>query len=162
VYYNDNGETRQCLKIYDSWSGVTQKKGEYELGYKTGEIEAMYAGKYTFASTQELSPERLKNMPAYELKVMRNEIFARYGYKFRLGGEMDSYFKEQDWYKPQHSNVNDFLSELEKQNYHLLKVVSITRIRLFLLSLNFFHLKACKIRELAKKVAPMMADSFLS
>jgi hypothetical protein len=54
---------------------------------------------------------------------MRNEIFARYGYKFKSGGEMDKYFKSQDWYSGQHDNVNDFLTELEKENIKLIRQI---------------------------------------
>ena len=54
---------------------------------------------------------------------MRNEIFARYHYKFRPGGAMDTYFKQQDWYSGQHDNVNDFLTELEKANIKLIRQI---------------------------------------
>lgn len=52
---------------------------------------------------------------------MRTELFARYGYKFKEGGKMDEYFKKQKWYRPQHSNVNDFLTELEMRNLELIR-----------------------------------------
>ena len=54
---------------------------------------------------------------------MRNEIFARYGYIFKEGGEMEKYFKSQDWYTPEHKNVNDFLTEIEKENLKLIREV---------------------------------------
>lgn len=58
---------------------------------------------------------------------MRNEIFARYGYKFKTGGKMDSYFQQQDWYKKQHDNVNDFLTGIEQQNIKLIQQIEQTK-----------------------------------
>ncbi len=51
-----------------------------------------------------------------ELKIMRNEIYARYGYAFIDGGEMDKYFRHQDWYKPYYTNVDSFLTQIEIYN----------------------------------------------
>ena len=121
MFYNENEEQRECLAIYDSWSGITPTQDHYELGIKRGLIESMYPGKYTFASTIELNPEKLTKMSSYELKIIRNEIYARYGYKFKEGGEMDAYFRKISWYKPQHSDVNSFLTELEKSNIKLIR-----------------------------------------
>jgi hypothetical protein len=52
---------------------------------------------------------------------MRNEIFARYGYKFTPGSEMYNYFNQQDWYSAKYDNVNDFLTDIEKENINLIK-----------------------------------------
>ena len=54
---------------------------------------------------------------------MRNEIFARYGFKFNSGGEMDLYFKQEKWYQPQHENVTEFLTQLELDNIELIKEI---------------------------------------
>jgi len=122
VFYNGGSERQKCLKIYDSWSGATENEGEYELGSKLiATAYAMYSGKYAVASTQELNPDELRKMSSEELKIMRNEIFARYGYIFKEGGEMEKYFKKQRWYQPQHTDVNDFLTSLEKRNIRLIK-----------------------------------------
>lgn len=122
VFYTGSGERQKCLKIYNSWSGVTESEGEYELGYKMNiTAYGMYSGKYTIASIQELNPAELRKMSSAELQIMRNEIFARYGYKFTKGGKMEEYFKNQSWYQPQHSDVNNFLTELEKRNVQLIR-----------------------------------------
>ena len=52
---------------------------------------------------------------------MRNEIFARYGYIFREGGEMNDYFKNQEWYTPKYKNVNSKITDLEKFNIQIIK-----------------------------------------
>lgn len=110
-------ERKKCLKIYDSWTGTTEKKGEYELGVQSSPIY-----KYVIASTRKLNHEELRKMSIAELQIMRNEIFARYGYKFKQGGEMDSYFRSMPWYIPRHSDVNQFLTEIEKTNIKMIQI----------------------------------------
>lgn len=122
VFYEEDGERKKCLKIYNSWSGVTQNEGEYELGWKRKRaVHDSYTGKYVIASTTELEPSELTKMSSDELQIMRNEIFARYGYKFKEGGLMHTYFKKQSWYRPQHTNVTNFLTDLEKRNIQLIR-----------------------------------------
>jgi hypothetical protein len=50
-----------------------------------------------------------------DLDIMRNEIFADYGYKFK-SEKWQKYFASKKWYSPKHDNVDSFLSDLEKEN----------------------------------------------
>ena len=50
-----------------------------------------------------------------DLDVMRNEIFAEYGYRFQ-SEKWQRYFRQQPWYSPQHDNVDDKLSETDRYN----------------------------------------------
>lgn len=120
VLYGEGNNLKKCLKIYKSWT-VDIEKGQYELGWRSASIKDMYSGKFAIASTQELDPSELQRMSSKDLKIMRNEIFARYGYRFKKDGEMDQYFSKQSWYRPQHSNVSNFLTDLEKRNIQLIK-----------------------------------------
>ncbi|WP_410958731.1 YARHG domain-containing protein, partial [Salmonella sp. SAL01998] len=56
-----------------------------------------------------------------DLKIMLNEIYARHGYIFRPGGEMDRYFRQQPWYRPRYANVDYLITETEHRNIKLLK-----------------------------------------
>lgn len=110
------GKTKKGLYIAKCWSGGTEKDGS-EIGWKNRELISKYfAGEYTEASTTVLKEDEIKHIPGDVLKLMRNEIFARYGYRFKKGGAMDTYFSKQDWYRAQHSDVNDFLTAIEKAN----------------------------------------------
>jgi hypothetical protein len=76
------------------------------------------AGKFPFASQRLLRYDDLKDYSKWELRVMRNEIFARKGYRFRTSA-MIRYFQEQDWYQrvPKlSSNKMISLSGIEQQN----------------------------------------------
>lgn len=54
-----------------------------------------------------------------ELRIMRNEIFARYGYIFK-SQDLKTYFEKQKWYKPLSENVEDKLTEIDKKNIALI------------------------------------------
>jgi|GEM_PF-1997353 len=50
-----------------------------------------------------------------DLDIMRNEIFADYGYRFK-SEKWQKYFAKKSWYKPRFDDVNDQLSEIDKAN----------------------------------------------
>lgn len=77
-------------------------------------------GVYPQASIRFLTSADLSNQNKHDLKIMRNEIFARHGYIFRTP-EMKSYFAAQRWYKPLYNNVDSQLSSIEKANVELIK-----------------------------------------
>lgn len=56
-----------------------------------------------------------------DLRIMLNEIYARHGYLFKAGGEMDRYFRQQPWYRPRYTNVDALLTFVEYNNIKLLK-----------------------------------------
>lgn len=57
----------------------------------------------------------LKGKSANELRIMRNEIFARYGYIFN-SQDLSEYFETKLWYNPTNSNVDDKLTDIDKSN----------------------------------------------
>ncbi len=54
------------------------------------------------------------------LRIVRNEIFARYGYIFK-SQDLKDYFLKQEWYKPIFRNVNRYITDIEKQNIDSIK-----------------------------------------
>ena len=54
------------------------------------------------------------------LKIMRNEIFARYGYRFKTK-DMADYFGIKAWYVPQYDDVTSMLTEIENINVALIQ-----------------------------------------
>lgn len=68
---------------------------------------------------QSLKKDDLQNEGLSDLRVKRNEIFARYGYIFK-SKELSDYFAQFEWYKPAFANVTDQLTEIDKQNIQLL------------------------------------------
>ena len=76
--------------------------------------------KYPEASNRYLTSEDLTGKSLWELKVMRNEIFARHGYKFK-SEEMRKYFDKQKWYEPKYDDVTSKLTEIENANIKIIK-----------------------------------------
>lgn len=58
---------------------------------------------------------RSDHLSIEDLDIMRNEIFAEYGYKFSTAKWQD-YFGQFAWYRPAFDNVDDQLSETDKAN----------------------------------------------
>lgn len=123
VIYRDSTSNHKALRIDNPWN-TWLPKGGYEVGIRTDKNPYMdYSGKYPQASYKWLMEPDIDSLSKSELQIMRNEIFARYGLKFKAGGEMDTYFKKQGWYKADNNDVNNFLTELERQNIALIKEV---------------------------------------
>lgn len=75
---------------------------------------------YPEASERDLDDSELMEMTKRELKIMRNEIFARHGYIFKTK-DMKNYFSAQNWYRPMYSNVTNRITIIEKKNIDLIK-----------------------------------------
>jgi hypothetical protein len=77
-------------------------------------------GKYKEASTRYLTSADLEKKSAWELRVMRNEIFARYYYIFKTT-PMRNYFIQQPWYIPLYNDVSSKLTDIELANIKLIQ-----------------------------------------
>ncbi len=77
-------------------------------------------GRFPEASRRLLTPEDLAKYDASDLRLMRNEIFARHGFVFK-DAELATYFGRQPWYTPEYEDVSGFLTEIEKQNIDRIK-----------------------------------------
>ena len=77
-------------------------------------------GRFPQASKRLLTASDLQGLSKYDLKIMRNEIFARHGFIFQTN-EMKNYFQNQSWYKPKYRDVSSLLSNIEKKNLELIK-----------------------------------------
>jgi len=120
-YKSENGKLYKSLKIDNPWASWIENS-KFEIGTRTEIIlEEIYYGKYTEASFKKLKISELNKMGTDELTIMKNEIYARYGYIFIKNGKMDTYFKNQYWYRAQHKNVNNFITKIELHNIESIK-----------------------------------------
>jgi len=67
-----------------------------------------------------LNEKHLNKKSLEELRLLRNEIFARKGYKFS-STVLEDYFFNQEWYKPVDSNDKVIFTEIESKNIDLIK-----------------------------------------
>jgi hypothetical protein len=86
---------------------------------RTNYIYKSDAGIYPKTSTTLLTEEDVANMDAQDLKIMRNEIYARHGYSFK-DKELRTYFDQQEWYMPMAIDVREELTETEVKNIDLI------------------------------------------
>ena len=77
-------------------------------------------GKYPFTATRFMTAGALSYFKKSQLRIMRNEIYARHGYIFK-SDDLRRYFESQPWYKPQSAAVEDQLTEIEKLNVRLIE-----------------------------------------
>lgn len=77
-------------------------------------------GQYTFASERLLTEEDLIGLTGRDLKIMRNEIFARHGYIFKTE-DMKAHFNSQPWYEGKYDDVSSMLSDIEVKNVSFIK-----------------------------------------
>ena len=66
-------------------------------------------------STRLLTEDDLRGMSKVELRILRNEIYARHGYIFK-SQDLRNYFSAKDWYSPQYNDVSNLLNTIEKKN----------------------------------------------
>lgn len=96
-----------------------QKKPEKDAAQNTNNYK-QNTGIYLYTSERLLTDDDVINMSQSDLRVMRNEIYARHGLIFQ-SADMKNYFSAQPWYTPQYDNVIDMLSSIEKNNIALIK-----------------------------------------
>lgn len=125
--YSSEGETLYHDEIFKENCAECDMYTAKEFNTKCGNIPEYYTpnkkldGKYPQTSLRPLLKSELNGLSKWELKIMRNEIFARHGYIFKTE-KMKNYFKKQGWhYGGIHDNVDLLLTPIEKENIKLIK-----------------------------------------
>jgi len=80
-------------------------------------------GKFPEASCRQLKNSDVADLSVQELRIMRSEIYARYGYIFKTKLEKD-HFNRQPWYEPQYPDIRDVfrkLTSIERKNITFIK-----------------------------------------
>jgi hypothetical protein len=80
---------------------------------------------YLFASTP-LTDSLLRGVSIYELRLLRNEVYARHGRRFETPW-LHAYFKDQSWYTPRPGFTIAELSQTEKDNIKVIQTVEAKR-----------------------------------
>lgn len=115
---NDKGVKRGTQGMLLNWQG---------LHFLPLREPLILPGKYAYLSQDPIYMLNEQESPhgkaAAEQRIMLNEIFARHGFIFQAGGEMDQYFRQQSWYKPERKEVNNLLTPVEKWNIKELRTI---------------------------------------
>lgn len=103
------------------WEANDKKLPPVELSLKARTFKYdPKTGQYPMASTRLLKEKDVENLRQEELRLMRNEIYARHGYSFIIQ-DMQEHFAKVDWYMPVALDVKDRLTAVEAKNVALIK-----------------------------------------
>jgi hypothetical protein len=117
--------------VFTIFPGKQQLQGEWKPFKAKGNTARKYSltakdfryqptvGKWPEASQRLLTEEDVWNYDAEELRLMRNEIYARHGYSFKIK-DMRYYFEDQDWYMPVTTDIRRDLTTTEMANIELI------------------------------------------
>ncbi|MGZ9190087.1 MAG: YARHG domain-containing protein [Nitrospira sp.] len=78
---------------------------------------------YPFTATKRLSAADLAHYKKEELRAMRNEIYARYGYEFQ-SNDLRALFSNMPWYRPRTTDAEDVfqaMSDVERANVLIIR-----------------------------------------
>ncbi len=99
---------------------IERKNIETLLNEKSkGRNTAIAVGDMDKFQTVALTDDLLNGLSMMELRMIRNEIWARHGRKFESPG-IRQYFEWRDWYKPLKDQTKVKISETEQQNVNLI------------------------------------------
>jgi hypothetical protein len=76
--------------------------------------------RFIHISERLLTEDDIKGFSKPELRILRNEIYARHGYIFK-SKDLQDYFSAKDWYSPKYEDVASLLNTIEKQNVEFIK-----------------------------------------
>lgn len=82
-------------------------------------FEGCFANRLDVIKNDRSNMELSDHLSKADMDLMRNEIFADYGYKFKTE-KWQKYFSSKVWYKPRFDDVNDQLSEMDKENIKII------------------------------------------
>lgn len=104
---------------YINSNGFSQMTEKTETGKK---LINTTEGQYICPNSSErlLTEEDLFNKNSKELRIMRNEIYARHGLIFK-SKDLQEYFSSKSWYSGQYSDVSYMLTEIEEKNIMFIK-----------------------------------------
>ncbi len=130
--YDERNLKIPLIQIFDgtySKKNVVENSKSFSLtpdagAYSMDVLEESCANGYeSVLSERKLSYSDLSNKTTKELEIMRNSIYARYGYRFKRD-DLFSHFSQYSWYKPTTSDVSavyNSMSAIEKYNVDFIK-----------------------------------------
>lgn len=102
-------------------TSITGEMADNSNGYSSNDRKVVVSSELDDAVMQrELTESDLNGLSQWQLKLLRNEVFARHGYIFQTT-DLQLVFSQYSWYKPEYNDVNDQLSDTERYNVTFIK-----------------------------------------
>jgi hypothetical protein len=121
-YFGDDYDNNRALLI----NGILGESILYasdtaEVGFNYATVEEMFEGyPYPQIFYNSLDANYLDSLSLDSLILMKNSIYARYGYIFKKNLEMIEYFKNKSWYTPAYDKVDQWFTLIEKRNLKII------------------------------------------
>ncbi len=99
-----------------------RKQGNSAKSYQLQARDYEYrkdVGDWPMVSQRLLTEEDVWNYNSEELRLMRNEVYARHGYSFKIK-DMRYHFEKQDWYMPITTDIRTAITDIEVKNIELI------------------------------------------
>ncbi|WP_144555450.1 YARHG domain-containing protein [Bacillus sp. X1(2014)] len=118
----DSSNGQEMASADESVSVDVEPDKEEGTNQVTKEVTATNPGEYIFpeSNTKRLTESEIANLTYEQLRLARNEIYARHGYLFK-SEDLQTYFNQKSWYHEDASYDGVTLSEIEKSNVELIK-----------------------------------------
>lgn len=120
-----NKEKEQEMQLAKAKEAAKESASASET-IMSDEDDDSYNNKYIlpYSDTKKIKKSDLKGLSATELRLARNEIYARHGRRFQ-DSSLQEYFDSQDWYygyiEPEDFVDSEELSDLERKNAKFIK-----------------------------------------
>lgn len=115
---NEQKENMLKKDIAEKEEEIAQLKSKKSTSNPT--FFARGKGMFPEGSERRLTNDDVYDLSPRELKIMRNEIFARHGFIFKTN-DMRNHFSTQAWYRPLNENVTNMLSQIEQENVNFIR-----------------------------------------
>lgn len=118
--------TWEVIPTVDGIHVYSIQKGEFFTDWERSGFDARLVesnpnvGRFDYATRNFLTCKFFRHYKKSTLRLMRNAIMARNGYRFQ-SQDLQEYFGKEPWYKPAASNDNIKLSFIEQLNVELIK-----------------------------------------
>lgn len=124
-YTPTSSDVSGSLNIFEQKNTIFLRNAEQKLRSTDASLNAdLYDTElpltYSFTSTTKLTDSYLRGVTKLQMRLIRNEIYARHGYIFH-SADLRSYFSRFSWYKPTSSDVSQSLNAIETYNIQFLK-----------------------------------------
>lgn len=126
IRFSVQDDIKDAVMQFKVTSACKVKGGSFS--HKSSASSTGTPGDYPEGSDELLSEDDLDGYSAEELKIIRNEIYARHGYIFQAA-DLIEHFSGESWYDGTNASataVYNTFSEIEKKNVELIKALEKT------------------------------------
>ena len=117
-----------CFKISETGINIyTTNNGEWDMDFDPVSLWVklradlnVNKGRWPITNQKIVLAGYLSRYSKSLLRLMRNEIYARHGYKF-ASADLTTYFSKTNWYQPGSDNSQIKISDLEQLNINIIK-----------------------------------------